>query len=88
MGPTQVCQTTPLFLKIDSNNYYVASVGNKPGQVVVTSLTPASLGDLSVTVSSQRRTATEDELLGYKIELGRFTEDLLRKSFTILLLQK
>ena len=52
--------------------------GNPPGQVVVTDIDPDTLGD--ATTDTGRSSPSVTGLLGYKIEVGRFTEAVLRKS--------
>ena len=51
----------------------------------MTSLDPATHGDDNTTASSQESSPDVTELLGYKIELGRFTDDKLRKSHIFVL---
>ena len=45
----------------------------------MTSVDAATVGDSNVTADTGDRLADVTELLGYKIEVGRFTEDVLRK---------
>ena len=51
--------------------------GNSPGQVVVTDIDPVTLGD--ETSDSDRDSPLVSGLLGYRIAVGHFTENVLRK---------
>ena len=58
---------------------FFALSGIPPGQVIVTSVDAETVGDSNSTADTDDRLVDVAGLLGYKIELGRFTEDILRK---------
>lgn len=55
---------------------------------MVTSVSPDTLGDSNTTVDSGESSPDVTGLLGSKIEVGRFTEDVLRKLVICMVLEK